>query len=532
MIKKLLLLIICLSLNILKGQDESISFPVLPSDIPTHNLLKYNRFYFNPTFSFVRQDKKYVNAYTRIQWSGFEDHPQTYLINYNGNFDERMGLGLSLHQQNEGILRYFGALANYSYNLQLNDNMNFAFGLNLGFAQSGVKRNLKINGDPIDQPINLAFENSSSLQLTPGINFNFSDFDIGVSAINLVVYNLSGSELLTDNMAFNGHVMYTTTFGDRRSEKTIRAMGYANMVPDMTTTDGGLALRYGANVLVELPKLGWAQGGYHSFYGATLGLGGNIGDNVSIGYNYEMGLGDTSNQGATHEITFAYNFAEERKAKKGSRNNSTKQKAYEQRDSEIRRLKKEILDLNKLLRENKTVSTDSASRAQKSLSRLERQIEEAKEEESQRARQLALKRENDIKLLNKKKEEGRVRSQRTLEMEMAEKKAEEERLASKKKLEMEMREDRSQQEAQIAAEEAEREAIAARQQEEEERKEAAARLAEENRKKAATAKAARLAEENRKLDWQRRIVRKLLLRRLPDWQKRNASVKKQRMKKV
>ncbi len=489
MVRRLLLLIICLSFNLAKGQEENATtFGVLPTDIPTHNLVKYNRFYFNPTFSLVRENKKSINVYSKIQWAGFNDNPQTYLINYTSNFDERMGVSIGLHQQNEGIYRYFGGTANYSYNVELDRDMNLTFGMNLSYSQSAIKSNIDAaqntlnNGQiVVSDEVILNYQNSSVFVLTPGINFNYSEFDVGVSVIDLAAYNLTGSELLTDNMAFNGHVMYTRNL-ERRSDKTIRGMLYATMLPEFdsdTQLETDSSLRYGGNVIVELPELGWAQAGYNSFYGVSLGIGGNINSNVSIGYTYEMGLGDTSDFGATHEVGLAYNFETERpRRRRSSGTKSSTQKAYEARDSEIRRLKKEILEQNKIIRELQDDQGESQSDAQKAMSELERSIAEAKSEEAKAARELELQREEEVKLLNKQaEEEERLRAQMKLEAEMAEKQAEEERLAAEKKLQQELAEQEAAgqktEEERIAAEEAIREAEAAKEQAEEEAKLAA-----------------------------------------------------------
>ncbi len=515
MVRKLLLVTLCcLSLNLVKGQEESTAvYGVLPTDIPTHNLVKYNRFYFNPTFSLVRENKRSINAYNKTQWAGFNDNPQTYLINYTANFDEKTGVGIGLHQQNEGIYRYFGGIANFAYNIELDRDMNFTFGLNLAFSQSGLKSNIDSatsivlnNGVQVNDPTVLNFENSSVFVLTPGVNFNYAEFDVGVSVANLAAYNLSASELLTDNMAFTGHVMYTTSL-QRRSDKTIRGMAYANMLTSADEAESDSSLRYGGNVIVEFPELGWAQAGYNSFYGASLGLGGNITSNVSVGYTYEMGLGDTSDFGSTHEIGLAYNFEREKPRRRGGRK-TTSQKAYEERDSEIRRLKKEILEQNKIIRELQDERGTAQSNEERAMSELERSIAEAKEKEAQAARELELQREEEVKLLNKqqeelaaqrdlerqlaeqKEEEERLAAQKRLEIEVAEQKAEEERLAAQKEIEREVTEQETE-EARIAAEEAEREAEAAKQQEEEE-----ARIAEEQ-KKAEEEAAVLLAEEER-----------------------------------
>ncbi|GGX19678.1 PorP/SprF family type IX secretion system membrane protein [Aquimarina muelleri] len=534
MVKKLLLIIVCISFNVLRGQDSSTStYGVLPTDIPTHNLVKYNRFYFNPTFSLVRENKKSINFYNKTQWASFNDNPQTYLINYTANFEERIGVSIGLHQQNEGIYRYFGGIANFAYNVELNRDMNFTFGLNLGFSQSGIKSNIDSatsivlnNGVEVNDPIILNYENSSVFQLTPGVNFNYEEFDVGVSVSNLVAYNLTSSELLTDNMAFTGHVMYTTSL-ERRSDKIIRGIGYANMLPDLGTDTSNL--RYGASVIVELPTLGWGQVGYNSFYGVSLGVGGNITSNVSVGYTYETGFGDTSNFGATHEVGLAYNFETEKPRRRKSKSKSGTQKAYEERDSEIRRLKREVLEQNKLIRELQNEKGEARSQDKKAISELERSIAEAREKEAQAARDLELQREEEVKLLNKQQEEKeRLAVKRQLEAEMVEQRREEERLAAQKQVDREVSQteeekerlvaqrqieqevaEQKEAEQRIAAEEAIREAEAAKQQEIEERiaaqkeleKETAVQKAEEERlasqKQLEAEMAAQKAEEER-----------------------------------
>ncbi len=483
MVRRLLLLMICISSSFIRGQEESTTvFGVLPTDIPTHNLVKYNRFYFNPTFSLVRENKKSINVYSKVQWAGFNDNPQTYLINYTANFDEKTGVSIGLHQQNEGIYRYFGGMANFAYNVELDRDMSLTFGMNLGFSQSGIKSNIDAaqntlnNGQIIvTDDVILNYENSSVFVLTPGVNFNYAEFDVGVSVINLAAYNLTASELLTDNMAFNGHVMYTRPL-ERRSDKTVRGMVYATMLPDSgaeAELESNSNLRYGGNAILELPELGWAQAGYNSFYGASVGIGGNITENVSIGYTYEMGLGDVGNFGSTHEVALAYNFEKEKPRRRSSKSKSGTQKAYEARDSEIRRLKKEILEQNKLIRELQNEQGTAKSDSQEAMSALEKSIAEARDKEAEAARQLELQREEEVKLLNRQaEEEERLRSQQRLSAEIAEKQAEEERLAAERRLQEEITQQEAAgqktEEEQIAAEEAIREAEAAKEQAEEE----------------------------------------------------------------
>ena len=518
MIKKILYIstfIFCA--HLVSAQDGSSNTSgILPSDIPLHNSLKYNRFLFNPTFSLVRENKNSINIYNRNPRSSFSDNSQTYFLNYSARFEEKTGIGIGLFQQNVGIFRFFGATLNYAYNLELNRDMNFTFGVNLNYSQSALKSNL--DQAQADDDIINNYENSSVFLLRPGVNFNYGNFDVGVSVGNLVTYNVTASELLTDNFEYSGHVMYTTELDWRRTENELRGMVYASK-------PGEQDLRYGGNVLFEIQKYGWAQLGYNSFYGGSIGIGANITKVVSVGYTVEPGIGGDASVaefGATHEFGLAFNFAKEERRRK-RRNLSSKSSL--QRDSEIRRLKKEILDQNKLIRELQSTRNDSLSQAQRAMNKLERSIQEAKEEEARKARELALQREEEVKLLNKKKEEE-LAAQRKLELEMAEQKAEEERLAAQKKIQLELAEQkraeeekeaqeaaaREAEEARIAAEEAAREAEAERQEAEAEAEAEAKRQAEEVAKQEeerqaqiAEAEAKQKAEEEERLAAQKKL---------------------------
>ncbi|GAA0714189.1 hypothetical protein GCM10009430_06980 [Aquimarina litoralis] len=486
---------------------------------------------FNPTFSLVRENKNSINIYNRNPRSSFSDNSQTYFLNYSARFEEKTGIGIGLFQQNVGIFRFFGATLNYAYNLELNRDMNFTFGVNLNYSQSALKSNL--DQAQADDDIINNYENSSVFLLRPGVNFNYGNFDVGVSVGNLVTYNLTASELLTDNFEYSGHVMYTTELDWRRTENELRGMVYASK-------PGEQDLRYGGNVLFEIPKYGWAQLGYNSFYGGSIGIGANITKVVSVGYTVEPGIGgdaSVSEFGATHEFGLAFNFAKEERRRK-RRNISSKSSL--QRDSEIRRLKKEILDQNKLIRELQSTRNDSLSQAQRAMNKLERSIQEAKEEEARKARELALQREEEVKLLNKKKEEE-LAAQRKLELEMTAQKAEEERLAAQRKIQLELAEQkraeeekqaqevaakeaeeariaaeeeagRQAEEARIAAEEAAREAEAERQEAEAEAEAEAKRQAEELAKEEearqaqiAEAEAKQKAEEEERIAAQKRL---------------------------
>lgn len=301
MIKKYLLVVfLCLS-GLVKSQ-ESI---VLPYDIPYQNALKFNRFLMNPTFSFVGEDRSYINFYHRNQWMQFDDSPKTYFVNYSGKINERAGVGLGLYQQRVGIFTNFGAIANYAYNVKFSDKNSLTFGFNFVYYNSGIDpgRAEPEEPDPSIQQVG----NDSFIALHPGINLTLGSFDIGLYAENLVNYNITKGEFLKEfsGKTFAGHLMYTKKVENgeglfEEGKVSVIARGRSKENEDFNMSAGGI---------LDLPKVGWVQVGYDDFYGMSYGLGFHLSQRLSLGYTYEKGIKDIiTNFGGTHEIVFAYSF--------------------------------------------------------------------------------------------------------------------------------------------------------------------------------------------------------------------------------
>ncbi|NNJ90007.1 MAG: type IX secretion system membrane protein PorP/SprF [Eudoraea sp.] len=299
----LLILLLCIMgfLNV-NAQDEN---PFITYDVPSQNLLKFNRFLINPTFSTVRENKSYVNLLHRNQSVTFDDNNQTYFLSYSGRMNDRTGLGLSLYTQREGIVSNYGVLANYAYGIKLSDKSNFTFGANFSYYNSGFDEN---RANPIENdPLLNGFQDVSLLSFQPGFNLSYGKFDFGLFAENLFDYNLKTNESVSEfkDKTYSGHLQYTHQF-----ENASGVMENARLMPLARARKVGQDdFVLGGNLILDLPRLGWVQGGYDSFYGASAGIGFNLNKRVSIGYTMEKGLSNTfDNFGLTHEISFAYSF--------------------------------------------------------------------------------------------------------------------------------------------------------------------------------------------------------------------------------
>lgn len=308
----ILSLIALVSLTTVNAQEAD---PILPLKVAPQSLMKFNRFLINPTFTTVREDNSYINFLHRNQSFQFDNNDQTYFVSYSGRMGDRNGLGLSLYSQQKGLVSNIGIMANYAYGIKLSAKSNFTFGANLAYYNTGYDRNRANQLDPNDPLLNGTID-SNVLSFQPGFNLSYGQFDFGVYAENLFDYNIKTSEQLTQfaDKTYSGHLQYTHQFNNG-----VGLMESARLMPlarvRLNAQDGPLSenvedITYGGSLILDLPKIGWLQGGYDSFYGASAGAGFNLNKRLSLGYTMEKGLGtDFNNLGVTHEISFAYSFS-------------------------------------------------------------------------------------------------------------------------------------------------------------------------------------------------------------------------------
>ena len=298
-LKQVTYLIIFLAVTYVSAQESNA---LVALSLPVRNSLMFNRHLLNPTFSFVREQHKYVSIYNKREFIQFEDAPVTYLASYSGRFGENIGTGISLFQQNFGVLTTFGGVLNFAYNARIQSENNLTFGLNIGAYSSGINTgNVTTNfSDPSIQNA----PNNFMLTINPGINYGTVFLDFGISATNLAFYNFESSTLETDipSQGIQGHIMYTGYISSRGFFDDSKFTGLVRS--EFRNDETILA----ANAMLTIPKGLWVQGGYNSSFGASGGIGLNITEDIALEYNYEMAFGEVNPFGPSHEITLAYRF--------------------------------------------------------------------------------------------------------------------------------------------------------------------------------------------------------------------------------
>lgn len=297
MINKKILFIIAFifSSNFIIAQtDNGDSF-----DMPSQTFMRFNRHLVNPTFSIFNNFKTEFVAYHRNQWFEYDESPKTYMVNFSGNNYENSGYGLGAYQQEVGVWRSIGAIANYAKGVRLNDETILSFGFNMVYFNSGLNRAKIITG--MADPLLEQYDNTSVLMLNPGLSLQIGNFNFGIYGDNLVDYNINANKMQTkfNEKTFSSHISYIHKFEN-----------VSNLLENSSLTFLGRGkylemeeLEYSGGLLYNIPKAGWVQATYSDYFGLSGGLGINISQKISIGYNYERGLGNLiTNLGATHEV--------------------------------------------------------------------------------------------------------------------------------------------------------------------------------------------------------------------------------------
>lgn len=303
--KRLLIIIsLCFSIQLVCSQEDD---GVVSFDLPIRNSLVFNRFAVNPTFTFVREQQKYISFNNKREWVQFDNAPETFIGSYSGRFAENIGAGVMAFQQNYGVLTTFGGLLNFAYNVKLKQDTNLTFGLNVGAYKSGINTSNVVTN--FDDPSLQNVPENFLLTVNPGINYGTRLLDFGISINNLVLYNFENSEMIQDDpkQGIQVHAMHTGYFDGRGFFEKAKFTGLlmTEFRKDETIISGLASLM--------VPKGIWFQLGYNNRFGVSGGLGLNVTKNIALEYNVEKAIGEMVEFGPSHEITLAYRFITKKK---------------------------------------------------------------------------------------------------------------------------------------------------------------------------------------------------------------------------
>lgn len=300
----LILFMLMGSLNVI-GQEASTN---LNSSSTYHNQLFFNRYLINPTFSLVRENKSYLNILHRNQYATFDDNSQNYFLGFSNMLNENTAIGIGVYSQWAGVVQEFGFNANYATAVKLGDNSKLTFGTNITYFNQGLDKNRVVISET--DPEIAESRKESKIAVQPGINLSIGNFDFGLYAEDLLRYNQTTDEFLTNlsTRSVKASLQYTHMFNAGRG-----LFENARLMPlgQVGKNEDG-SIYYLGSLLLDLPNYGWLQTTIDQEYGMSAGVGFNFSKRMSLGYLIEKDLSQyESNLGWNHEVSLAYKFKDE-----------------------------------------------------------------------------------------------------------------------------------------------------------------------------------------------------------------------------
>ncbi|MBT8236605.1 MAG: PorP/SprF family type IX secretion system membrane protein [Bacteroidia bacterium] len=304
--KALLILFVIILIGLLCGIGSTYaqeSDPWAKLNRPFHNQLFFNRHLINPTFSLVRENKSYLNILHRNQYASYEDNYQNYYLGFSNKVNERTALGIGIYGSWLGVMQEFGFNANYATAVPLSDKSKLTFGTNITYLSEGLdqSRIVSVENDPTVREARK--ENKISIQ--PGIALSVGKFDVGLYARDLVKYNQTTNNIITNMhvQSLSGSLQYTHTMNTQNGLfANARIMPLVQLGMDKENN-----MNYVGSLLLDLPDYGWLQTTYQQDYGVSLGLGFNVSKKLSLGYLMEKDITAAgANLGWNHEVSLAY----------------------------------------------------------------------------------------------------------------------------------------------------------------------------------------------------------------------------------
>ena len=98
---------------------------------PQYTQYMYNMNVVNPAYAGSKESLS-ITALYRNQWSGLADNPVTFTFSAHSPLGDKVGLGLSAIKDELGPVSETNIFVDFSYTLQLGDNLDLALGIKAG----------------------------------------------------------------------------------------------------------------------------------------------------------------------------------------------------------------------------------------------------------------------------------------------------------------------------------------------------------------------------------------------------------------
>ncbi|MCG9972002.1 PorP/SprF family type IX secretion system membrane protein [Christiangramia crocea] len=129
-----------------------VAAPGFSQQLPQFTQYMYNTISINPAYAGSRDGFSAVGLH-RSQWADFEGAPTTQTLSVHSPLsNDKVGLGLSIINDNAGYENYTYAYGDFSYRLDLSEDVTLRLGLKAGMSYYNLEDELFMEPDVLDDP--------------------------------------------------------------------------------------------------------------------------------------------------------------------------------------------------------------------------------------------------------------------------------------------------------------------------------------------------------------------------------------------
>lgn len=287
--------------------------PAFSQQDPQYSQYMFNTLVINPAYSGYRETLN-VSMLHRDQWTGFNGAPKTQSMILDGTIgpEKKVGLGFSIVNDREGLLKQTSAHANYAYRLPVGDESRLAFGISLGIGQYTLNSSDAQLVDITDETF------AKQTYFVPdarfGIHYSTPKLYAGVSATNMLANAIDYQQVGKNTIARRGRHYFITAGYLIDLNESFKLKPSVLLKED---TKGPTSLDL--NTLVLIKDAIWIGASYRTGVNLWKKTGLNNGAinqnsvvgivetfflrNLRAGYSYDHSISSSNSVNGTHEIS-------------------------------------------------------------------------------------------------------------------------------------------------------------------------------------------------------------------------------------
>ncbi len=272
-------------IGILKLYSQQDTF-YMPFQMPDYTAIRFNSFLSNPAFGVIGYKQQNVNLYYRNHYMSYKDPSFSLMgLGYGNKWSDSSAVNAFLYKQTQGVFQNMGIVLNYGHRVLFSDSFSLSLALSVTPSYSGLDSSKMIALEPSD-PI-FVTDKTIGLQASPGFSINYKDFYIGGQAQNIFDYSFANKKKMTifADKIYTTHLMWRKSlegeglFEESQISALVKGIYQSGVINAYTS------------VLYDISRLGWVSVGFSQRAGVFSQLGFHFRKSMSLGFEYENGLG-------------------------------------------------------------------------------------------------------------------------------------------------------------------------------------------------------------------------------------------------